>query len=77
MEHNKFETCQDCPDRTVYNTDADADEQQNCHTTCEGYLFRQKQNEEKRKKRRQENTFIEYKRKVVGETIEKVTRKKG
>ena len=60
---NKFETCQGCKDRSV---------EPNCHMTCEGYKFRQKKNEEERKKRQQENTFIAFKRKVVGEMIEKV-----
>lgn len=30
--HNKFETCENCPDRCV--------EPKNCHSTCAGYLFR-------------------------------------
>lgn len=63
---NKFETCQGCKDRSI--------EPVNCHMTCEGYKFRQKKNEEERKRRMEENTFIAYKRKVVGETIEKVNR---
>jgi hypothetical protein len=28
---DKFKTCQNCPDRSIHP---------NCHTTCEGYLYR-------------------------------------
>ena len=37
---DKFKTCKDCPDRSV---------EPNCHSTCEGYIARCKQNEERRK----------------------------
>ena len=37
---DKFKTCKDCPDRSIMP---------NCHSTCEGYLARCKQNEERRK----------------------------
>ena len=64
--NNKFVTCEGCKDRRIEPT--------NCHTTCEGYKFRQQKNEEERKKRQQENSYVAYKRKVIGETIEKVNR---
>ena len=43
--HNKFESCRNCPDRTV---------EPNCHETCRGYIFRQKQQEKIRKSKQAE-----------------------
>ena len=61
---NKFVTCKDCKDRRIEPT--------NCHTTCQGYLFRQKKAEEERQKRQKEGNYIAFKRMSIGETIEKV-----
>lgn len=35
---DKFKTCQNCPDRSIHP---------NCHTTCEGYLYRKSKYAEK------------------------------
>lgn len=63
---NKFVSCQGCKDRRIEPT--------NCHTTCQGYLFRQKKNEEERQRRRADSQYVAFKRKAISETIEKVSR---
>lgn len=44
--HNKFKTCKGCPDRTAAP---------NCHTTCRGYIYRQKRQKELQIKKRIES----------------------
>ena len=48
---NKYETCKDCPDRTV---------QPNCHMTCEGYEARQKKRQEANDKRLAESIMTDF-----------------
>ncbi len=48
---DKFETCQNCPDRTV---------EPNCHMTCEGYLFRSEKAEKVRRERYERLQKNEY-----------------
>lgn len=48
---DKFETCQNCPDRKLY-----------CHNNCKGYLYRRKKYEEIRKKKCENNAFYVYRR---------------
>lgn len=50
-DHNKFETCRKCPHRTV---------EPNCHTTCEGYLYRIRKKEKIAKKRKEESVSKAY-----------------
>lgn len=68
-EWRKYETCQGCEDRVI--------EPINCHTTCNGYKFRQKKQAMKNAQRRNDNQFIAFKRQSVGDTIKRVHRKKG
>lgn len=42
---DKFKTCKDCPDRTI---------SPNCHSTCEGYLYRVRKNKEIAEERKAE-----------------------
>lgn len=79
VELIKFKRCPaDCPDRTVYNADVDADKQKNCHMTCEGYLYRQQQNEEKKKKRAEEKEYDNFHKLTVWKMKEIMSnRKKG
>lgn len=62
-DHNKFHSCQNCPDRCI---------EPNCHMTCEGFLFRQKKKEEEKQKikdgRNEGKEFIEFKKDVVAKT---------
>ena len=51
MNFDKFKWCKDCPDRTVLP---------NCHSTCEGYLNRCREAEEKRQKKLQEFNIDDY-----------------
>lgn len=52
--HNKFHTCKGCPDRTV---------EPNCHEACEGYIFRQKRQEEIRHNKHADDEIWRYKNK--------------
>lgn len=52
MSFDKFKTCKDCPDRTI---------QPNCHTTCEGYIYRCKINEERKANERKAKEFDSFK----------------
>ena len=62
--HNKEESCEDCPDRTI---------DPNCHETCEGYIKRQAKQEKIKEERRKNFEYCQYrdeplrKRKKVGE----------
>lgn len=47
--HNKFETCKDCPDRSI---------DPNCHDSCKGYLYRAAENEKRRAAQREDSEFI-------------------
>ncbi len=55
--HNKFHTCKGCPDRTV---------EPNCHKTCEGYIFRQKRQEEIRNNKHVDDEIWRYRNKGRG-----------
>lgn len=57
---DKYKTCENCPDRQW--------EPENCHTTCEGYLFRCEQNQKKKDKRKEDFEFNSYKKGRVDET---------
>lgn len=50
MGIDKFKTCQNCPDRTIHP---------NCHTICEGYLYRKMQID-KANKARQDRDRISF-----------------
>lgn len=54
--HNKFNSCADCPDRSV---------SPNCHVTCEGYLFRSRRREELKEKKKRDQEFFGFKKKVI------------
>lgn len=49
--NDKFKSCKDCPDRSVTP---------NCHSTCEGYLYRVKKREELNAKRKKVVDFDGY-----------------
>ena len=79
LELEKYKRCPpNCPDRTVYNTDAEGDEQINCHMVCEGCLFRHRQNEEKKKQRAIEKEYDNFHKMTVWRMKEIMNnRKKG
>ena len=64
MEVNKFESCYGCPDRCI--------EPVNCHTTCEGYLYRQKKAQVAKEQRAADKDFNNFKKTVVRETKAKI-----
>lgn len=49
-EFDKYKSCKGCPDRWCEGTTS-------CHSTCEGYLSRVKQNEKKREERIQQQVL--------------------
>lgn len=51
-EHNKFDSCDGCPDRTA---------DPNCHDTCKGYLYRQAERQKRTKERRKDFGYYKYK----------------
>lgn len=61
---DKFKTCEDCQDRHI--------EPINCHTTCEGYKYRQKKAEELNQKRLADKELYSFKKIAVRETKAKV-----
>lgn len=63
-ELRKYETCFGCTDRTQYNEDAD-EPVVNCHMTCKGYIYRQKQSEETKKKRASEKEYDNFHQQTV------------
>ncbi len=70
-ELEKYKRCPaDCPDRQI--------EPVNCHMTCRGYLFRQKQNEEEKKKRTIDKEYDNFHKMTVWRMKEIMNnRKKG
>ena len=60
---NKFETCADCPDRSIHP---------NCHSTCIGYKCRMEQ----KKKHKEEWNKQRSLRNYSHETYERVTSKR-
>ena len=63
-EHNKFESCDGCPDRTI---------EPNCHDTCRGNLYRVAEREKERKERRKDFDYYSYRK----EAIQKMGKKIG
>lgn len=61
-EHNKFETCEECPDRSI---------EPNCHNTCRGYLYRREKIAERKKEKAKEIDFIGFKLDRVTESKRK------
>ena len=64
-QHNKFDTCYGCPDRSA---------DPNCHDTCRGYLYRQAEGEKLKKERCKDFDYYEYRDDVMrkkGKTFEK------
>lgn len=61
-KYNKFETCEDCPDRSI---------EPNCHNTCRGYLYRQEQKEKIRKEKAKDSDYIGFKLNRVVESKRK------
>lgn len=55
-QHNKFDTCDGCPDRTI---------DPNCHDTCRGNLYRVAEREKEKKERRKDFDYYDYKSEVV------------
>ena len=55
-EHNKFDSCYGCPDRTI---------DPNCHDTCEGNLYRVAEREKEKKERRKDFDYYQYKDDVM------------
>ena len=58
-DHNKFHSCANCPDRCV---------ELNCHMTCEGYLFRQREKEKIREAKSEGKEYKQFKTDVVAKT---------
>lgn len=54
--HNKFESCENCPDRSI---------EPNCHNTCRGYLFRVEKNTKLKESKRKDFDYYDFKKKVV------------
>lgn len=55
-QHNKFNTCYGCPDRTA---------EPNCHETCRGYLYRQAEGEKQKKERHKDFQYYEYREELM------------
>lgn len=62
-EFDKTKSCKDCPDRCV---------SPNCHSTCEGYLYRCEQNKQRREKERAKSQITDYKLSRIYETKRRV-----
>ena len=56
---DKYKSCKDCPDRTV---------EPNCHTTCEGYLFRCQKTLESKESKNENVEFGNFKRETIRKT---------
>ena len=66
-QHNKFDTCDGCPDRTV---------EPNCHSTCRGYLYRQAERAKINDQKIKEFEYKGFKVDKVNDTKKKVNRRK-
>lgn len=60
---DKYKSCENCPDRTV---------EPNCHTTCEGYLFRCEQNRKKKERKKEDTEFNSFKKSRVDDMKKKL-----
>lgn len=65
-EHNKFNTCWNCPDRSI---------EPNCHETCKGYLYRQAERDKRNKERRKNFDYFEYKKDAIQKSGKKIGEK--
>lgn len=54
--HNKFVSCQDCPDRCI---------DPNCHNTCRGYMFRAEEREKIIARKRKERDYFNFKKDAI------------
>ena len=61
--HDKFETCQDCPDRTI---------EPNCHEDCDGYKYRQLIKAKENAARRKDAEFRDAKIRAEFDTQKKI-----
>lgn len=65
-QHNKFDTCYGCPDRTI---------EPNCHDTCRGYLYRQAENNKRNEERCKDFKYYEYKEDAIRKSGKKLGEK--
>ena len=66
-QHNKFDTCYGCPDRSA---------DPNCHDTCRGYLYRQAEGERQNEQRRESYEYFDYRDGVITKAQRNAKRKK-
>ena len=62
MEHNKFKSCKDCPDRCA---------EPNCHDTCEGYIHRTNEWHSQKEERMRNIELWEYKHERINADIQR------
>lgn len=54
--HNKFVSCEDCPDRCI---------NPNCHSVCRGYIFRSQKRQKINNTRKKEGDYCGFKRTAI------------
>jgi hypothetical protein len=63
MTHDKYKTCEGCPDRVS---------DPRCHDTCEGNKYRQAQREKIKAEKRKNKEFNEAKKTAIDYTVNAV-----